>query len=130
MKEAYDFLKKAGTFFLATTEGDQPRVRPFGALADYEGKLYFVTSNVKDVYRQIKADPKVEICAMYDMQWMRIAGELVEDDSRDARVAMLNENPNLSQMYSPDDNKMTVFYIKNAKAVLSSFTSEPVSYEW
>ncbi|MBQ6755402.1 MAG: pyridoxamine 5'-phosphate oxidase family protein [Oscillospiraceae bacterium] len=126
MKEVCEFLKKAGTFYLATVDGDQPRVRPFGAINEYNGRLYLITSNKKDVYAQLKANPKCEICACLGGQWLRIEAELAEDDDRAARVAMLEAYPSLSSMYSPDDGKMTVLFLKNAVATLSSFTSAPI----
>ena len=129
MKEILEFLKKSDIFYLATTEGDQPRVRPFGAVIGFAGKLYFVTSNQKDVYKQLKANPKVEICGTVAGDWMRITGELTEDDNRDARVAMLAEYPQLSMMYAPDDGKMTMLYFSSGSAVLYSFTKPPVSCE-
>lgn len=130
MKEVCEFLKKAGVFYVATVDGDQPRVRPFGAFNEYNGRLYLITSNKKDIYAQLMRNPKSEICACLGGQWLRIEAELIEDDDRAARVAMLEANPSLSSMYSPDDGKMVVLYLKNAVATLSSFTSEPVVYKF
>ena len=130
MEKALEFLKKAGTFYLATVdENGQPRVRPFGAVCAIDGRLCLITSNQKDVYKQLKANPKVEICGTVAGDWMRITGELTEDDNRDARVAMLAEYPQLSMMYAPDDGKMTMFYFSSGSAVLYSFTKPPVSCE-
>ena len=126
MSKVNDFLNDTGIFFLATVDGDQPRVRPFGAINEYNGRLYLITSNKKDIYAQLKANPKCEICACLGGQWLRIEAELIEDDDRAARVAMLEAYPSLASMYSPDDGKMTVLYLKNAVATLSSFTSAPV----
>ncbi len=125
MKRVEQFLKDAGTYYLATTEGDQPRVRPFGTIHLFEGKLYIQTGKVKNVSKQIHANPKVEICAFKDGEWLRIAGELVEDDRREARQSMLDAYPALQQMYSVDDGNTEVFYLKNATATFSSFTKEP-----
>ena len=125
MKRVEQFLKDAGTYYLATTEGDQPRVRPFGTIHLFEGKLYIQTGKVKNVSKQIHANPKVEICAFKDGEWLRIAGELVEDDRREARQSMLDAYPALQQMYSVDDGNTEVFYFKNATATFSSFTKEP-----
>ena len=122
MKRVEQFLKEAGTYYLATTDGDQPRVRPFGTIHIFEGKLYLQTGKVKDVSKQIHANPKVEICAFKDGEWLRVSGELVEDDRREARQSMLDAYPELQQMYSADDGNTEVFYLKNAKAVFSSFT--------
>ena len=125
MQRVVDFLKSAGTYYLATVDGDRPRVRPFGTVNVFEGKVYIQTGKVKDVSRQIHANPKVEICAFKDGQWLRVAGELVEDDRREARVAMLDAYPDLKNMYSPDDGNTEVFYIKDATATFSSFTAAP-----
>ena len=125
MQKVVDFLKSAETYYLATVEGDQPRVRPFGTAHVFEGKLYIQTGKSKDVSRQIHANPKVEICAFKDGQWLRVAGELCEDERREAKVSMLEAYPSLQQMYSPDDGNTEVFYFKNATATFSSFTSAP-----
>ena len=125
MQKVLDFLKKAETYYLATAEGDQPRVRPFGTIHEFEGKLYIQTGKVKDVSKQLHANPKAEICAFMNGQWLRIACELVEDDRREARVSMLEAYPSLQNMYSADDGNTEVFYLKNATATFSSFTSAP-----
>ena len=130
MQRVVDFLKSAGTYYLATVDGDRPRVRPFGTVNVFEGKVYIQTGKVKDVSRQIHANPKVEICAFKDGQWLRVAGELVEDDRREARVAMLDAYPDLKNMYSPDDGNTEVFYIKDATATFSSFTAAPETVQF
>ena len=125
MKRVEQFLKEAGTYYLATTDGNQPRVRPFGTIHIFEDKLYLQTGKVKDVSKQIHANPKVELCAFKNGEWLRIAAELVEDERREARQSMLDAYPSLQQMYSADDGNTEVFYLKNAKAVFSSFTKAP-----
>ena len=125
MKRVEKFLKEAGTYYLATVEGDQPRVRPFGTIHIFEGKLYLQTGKVKDVSKQLHANPKAEICAFKDGDWLRVAGELIEDDRREARVSMLEAYPALQKMYAPDDGNTEVFYFKNAVATFSSFTKAP-----
>ena len=125
MKKVEQFLKEAGTYYLATIDGDQPRVRPFGTIHIFEDKMYLQTGKIKDVSRQIHANPKVEICAFKDGEWVRVAGELVEDDRREAKQSMLDAYPSLQQMYSADDANTEVFYIKNATAIFSSFTKAP-----
>jgi len=125
MQRVVDFLKKAETYYLATVDGDQPRVRPFGTVNVFEGKLYIQTGKSKDVSKQIHANPKVEICAFKDGEWLRVAGTLVEDDRREARGAMLEAYPSLQAMYSPDDGNTEVLYLKDATATFSSFTSAP-----
>ena len=125
MKHAYDFLKKCGTYYLATDEGGQPRVRPFGTVNIFEDKLYIQTGKKKDVYRQLKKNPKFEICGFADGKWVRVSGTAVEDDRRDARAAMLDAYPELKRMYDADDGNTVVFYMKDAKAVFSSFTAAP-----
>ena len=125
IEKVTQFLKEAETYFLATVEGDQPRVRPFGTAHLYEGKLYIQTGKVKDVSKQLLANPKAEICAFKDGKWIRVAGELVEDDRVEARQSMLDAYPSLQQMYSADDGNTQVFYFKNATATISAFTHEP-----
>lgn len=130
MKEIFDYLKEARTFYIATVEGDQPRVRPFGAVGEYEGKLYIVTNNTKAVFKQMIANPKVEISAMKaDGSWIRLAGEVVNDERREAKAAMLEQNPSLTRMYSLDDGIFAALYFKNGTATVSSFTKPPVTYE-
>ena len=127
MERIINFLKEADTYYLATIEGDQPRVRPFGTAHLFEGKLYIQTGKVKDVSTQIHANPKVEICAYKNGEWLRIAGELVEDDRREAKQSMLDAYPSLQKMYSADDGNTEVFYVKNATATFYSFTHEKES---
>ncbi len=119
------FLDEAQTYYLATVEGDQPRVRPFGTALLYNDRLYIQTGKIKDVSKQIGANPNVEICAFKDGKWLRIAGELVNDDNRDVKVAMLEKMPSLKEMYDPDDGNMQMLYFKNATATFSSFTDAP-----
>ncbi len=125
MERVATFLKEAGTYYLATTDGDQPRVRPFGTAHIFEGKLYIQTGKVKDVSKQIHANPKVELCAFKDGDWLRVAGTLVEDDRVEARQSMLDAYPSLQNMYSADDGNTEVFYLKDATATFSSFTKAP-----
>ena len=126
MEKAAEFLKKAGTYYLATMDGDQPRVRPFGTAHIFEGKLYIQTGKVKDVSKQLHANPKAEICAFKGGEWLRIAGELIEDDRVEARQSMLDAYPSLQKMYAADDGNTEVFYFRNATATFSSFSHEPV----
>ena len=130
MEKVYRFLDEAGTYYLATVEGDQPRVRPFGTILLYEGKLYIQTGKVKDVSKQLAANPKAEICAFKDDKWLRVACELINDDNREAKVAMLEKMPSLKAMYSADDDNTQVLYMKNAKATFSSFTEAPETVEF
>ena len=125
MEEVVKFLKDANTYYLATVEGDQPRVRPFGTAHIFEGKLYIQTGKVKEVSKQLHANPKAEICAFKGGEWIRIAGELVEDDRREARQSMLDDYPGLKKMYSADDGNTEVFYFKNVTATISAFNYEP-----
>ncbi len=121
MKRVHDFLKKAGVYYLATLEVDQPRVRPFGTVNEFEGKLYIQTGKVKPTSSQLMANPKAEICAFIDGMWIRIACELIEDDRIDAKKAMLDAYPNLRGMYDENDGNTQVFYMQNAVATFSSF---------
>ena len=125
MKKAYEFLKAANTYYLATVEGDQPRVRPFGTALIYEDKLYIQTGKVKPVSKQIAANPKVEICAFKDGVWLRIACELVNDDRVEVKKALLDDYPHLRAMYSETDDNNQMLYMKNATATYSSFTAAP-----
>lgn len=125
MERVCEFLKKAGVYYLATVEGDQPRVRPFGTAHIFEGKLYIQTGKSKPVSRQLAANPKAEICAFHEGKWVRIAGELVEDDRVEAKKSMLDAYPNLRDRYDENDSNTQVLYFRNATAIFSSFTSEP-----
>ena len=125
MQRVVDFLKEADTYYLATVEGDQPRVRPFGTVNLFEGKIYIQTGKVKDVSKQLHINPKAEICAFKDGKWLRIACKLVEDDRIEARQAMLDAYPMLANMYKADDGNTEVFYMENATATFSSFTAAP-----
>ena len=130
MQRVEKFLKEAGTYYLATVDGDQPRVRPFGTVNIFEGKLYIQTGKSKDVSKQIHANPKVEICAFKDGVWLRVAGELYEDDRREARQSMLDAYPELKGMYSADNGNTEAFYFKSAKATFSSFAKAPETVEF
>lgn len=126
MNQVLNFLKANSTFYLATDDSGQPHVRPFGAVADFEGKLYLVTSNQKEVFRQIKKNPRIEISVTgQDGRWLRLVAKAVEHDSRQARQKMLDDNPALKQLYSADDGKMTVLYLAEATATFCSFTDAP-----
>jgi len=125
MNEVYDFLKKCGTYYLATTAGDQPRVRPFGTIDIFENKLYIQTGKVKNVSQQMKANPKIELCGMADGKWIRVEAIAVEDDRKEARQHMLDEYPELQHMYKADDGNCQVFYLKDVTATIYSFTAEP-----
>lgn len=125
MKKVYDFIKKCGTYYLATVDGDQPRVRPFGTILLFEDKLYIQTGKSKDVSKQIQANPKVEICCFAEGTWLRVAGELVRDERKEVKKAMLDDYPELRGMYSEDDDNTEVLYFKNATATFSSFTAAP-----
>lgn len=121
MKRIYDFLKKAEVYYLATVEGDQPRVRPFGTINLFEGKLYIQTGKVKPTSHQLKANPKAEICAFTEGAWVRIACELIEDDRFEAKKSMLDAYPNLRGMYDENDGNTQVLYMQNAVATISAF---------
>ncbi len=127
MNEIYDFIKKCGTYYLATVENNQPRNRPFGTINLFEGKLYIQTGKKKDVSKQIQKNPNVELCCFDGEkgQWLRLSGELVRDDRLEAKVDMLEHYPELKAMYSAEDDNTEVLYFKNATAVISSFTAPP-----
>ena len=129
LEKVIKFLDEAQTYYLATVEGDQPRVRPFGTALIYKDKLYIQTGKVKPVSKQLKANPKAEICAFMDGKWLRISGELIEDEAREVKTLMLEKMPMLRHMYNEDDGNMQMLYFKNAKATFSSFTEAPESFE-
>lgn len=126
MEEVLKFLKEAETYYLATVEGNQPRVRPFGTVNVFEGRLYIQTGKIKEVSKQLHANPKAELCAFKDGEWIRVTGQLIEDDRMEARQSMLDAYPSLQKMYAADDGNTEVFYFKNATAVIYAFTHEPV----
>ena len=125
MNEVFEFLKKARTYYLATMDGDQPRVRPFGTVDLYEGRLYIQTGKSKKVSQQLQINPKAELCAFLDGKWLRVAGTLVRDDRVEAKAHMLDNYPELKAMYSADDDNTEVLYFKDAEATFSSFTEAP-----
>ena len=130
MEEVYEFLKECGTFYIATIDGDQPRVRPFGVVNIFEGKLYIQTGKSKNVSKQMQINPKVEISAFMDGTWIRLEGTVVRDDRREAKASMLDANPMLRSMYSEDDDNTEVLYFDKAKATFCSFTKEPETVEF
>lgn len=125
MQEVYEFLKKCGTYYLATEENGQPRVRPFGTVNIFDGKLYLQTGKKKDVAKQIAANPKVELCGMSGNEWLRVSATLVEDTRVEAQASMLDAYPDLKKMYQAGDGNTVVFYLKDATAVFSSFGAGP-----
>ena len=125
MDKVLKFLKDVETYYLATVEGDQPRVRPFGTAHVFEGKLYIQTGKVKDVSKQLHQNPKAEIRAFKNGEWLRVSGKLIEDVRNEARQSMLDAYPSLQKMYKADDGNTEVFYFENATAIFSSFTHEP-----
>ncbi len=125
MEKVLKFLQDAQTYYLATVEGDQPRVRPFGTAHIFEGKFYIQTGKIKEVSKQLLTNPKAEICAFKDGEWLRLAGTFIEDDRLEAKQSMLDAFPSLQRMYAADDGNTQVFYIKDATATFSSFTHEP-----
>ncbi len=125
IEKVYQFLEETKNYALATVEGDQPRVRIFGTILKYEGKLYIQTGKVKDVSKQLAVNPKFEICAWAGPKWLRISGKLINDDRREVKVAMLEKNPGLKAMYSADDDNTQVLYMQDCTATFSSFTEAP-----
>ena len=130
MQRVCDFLKKTGFYFLATVDGDPPQVRPFGTAEIIDGKLYIQTGHVKPVAKQIAANPKVALCAYDGKEWLRVNATLVEDPRVEVKKAMLDAYPNLRAMYNENDGNTAVYYLKDAKATISSFTAPPVEIEF
>ena len=126
MNEVYEFLKNCGVYYLATVEGNQPRVRPFGTIDLFEGRLYIQTGKSKAVAQQMKDNSKVEISAMaQDGRWIRVAAEVVLDENIAAQEHMLDAYPNLKAMYTAGDGNTEVYYLKNGVAQICSFTEQP-----
>ena len=130
MQDVYQFLKDAGVYYIATVDGDQPRVRPFGTIHIFEGKLYIQTGRKKNVSRQLGVNGKTELCAMKGDEWIRLSGTLVDDNRREAKASMLDAYPSLKKMYSPDDDNTQVLYFKDATATIYSFTHDPVEIKF
>ena len=130
MKRVLDFLKKTEVYYLATVEGDQPRVRPFGTINEFEGKLYIQTGKIKPTSHQLAANPKAELCAFCDGAWIRVACTLIEDDRLEAKKSMLDAYPNLRHMYNENDGNTQVLYMQNATATISSFGGTPIVIEF
>ena len=130
MERVCKFLKDAGVYYLATVEDDQPRVRPFGTANIFEGRLYIQTGKIKPTSKQLLANPKAEICAFHNGAWVRVAGELIEDDRVEARKSMLDAYPSLRKNYDENDGNTQVFYFKNAVATFASFGGAPETVEF
>lgn len=129
MKKALEFLKESGVFYLATIEDDQPRVRPFGAVFEHEGKLYIVTNNTKKCFKQMLQNPKVEISSMNKKgQWIRVTGEVANDDRREVKKLALDSIPSLKSMYNIDDGIFAVLYFTKGTATIYSFAGEPETF--
>lgn len=125
LEKVCTFLKEAGTYYLATVEGDQPRVRPFGTAHIYEDKLYIQTGLKKDVAKQMAANPKIEICAFTKGEWIRVSGEAILDERVEAQKSLLDAYPGLQKMYQAGDGNTAVYYLKNGTATISAFSHEP-----
>lgn len=130
MIEVYEFLKDCGVYYLATMDGNQPRVRPFGTVSIFDNHLYIQTGKSKNVSKQIEANPNVEICAFKDGKWIRVTGKLIRDDRIEPKKDMLDKYPDLKSMYSAEDDNTEVLYFESANAVISSFTDEPKVIEF
>ena len=125
MEEVWKFLKEAEVYYLATVDGDTPKVRPFGTSEIFEGHLYIQTGKKKDVFKQIEANNKVELCWFHDWEWIRVSGELVRDERVEAKKSMLDRYPELRGMYDENDHNTEVLYFQNATATIYSFTRDP-----
>lgn len=129
MNKAAQFLRDCGTFYLATDDEGQPRVRPFGAVVEYEGKTYICTNNTKKCFKQMVKKPKIEISATKGDKWIRVTGEAVCDSRREVKQYMLDQIPSLKKMYNADDGIFEVMYLNNATATIYSFSGEPESFK-
>ncbi len=130
MQRIYDFLKKAGVYYLATVDGYQARVRPFGTIKIVDDKLCFLTGKTKSVSKQIHANPNVELSAFVEGQWIRVQAIAVEDPRVESQSAMLEGYPELKKMYAPGDGNTEVFKLDRGVAVISSFTEAPITIEF
>ena len=130
MERIYNFLKEAETYFIATVDGDQPRVRPFGTIDIYNGKLGIQTGKKKDFFKQVMANPKLELCAFKGGEWIRVCGEVYADESVEAAEHMLTSYPNLRALYTPGDGNCVVLYFKSGTATIRSFTAAPTVIEF
>ena len=131
MQKVCDFIRDCGVYYIATVEGDQPRVRPFGTIAIFDGKLYIQTGKKKAFFKQLMENPKAELCCFNrDNKWLRLSGELVNDDRVEAKKAMLDDYPNLRNMYDENDDNTAVLYFKNARAEFTSFSEPPEVIEF
>ena len=126
MEEIQKFLKECGVYYIATMDGNQPRVRPFGTAEIFENHLYIQTGKSKNVSKQIQKNPNVELCGFKDGRWIRVSGKLVRDDRIEAKRDMLDKNPDLKGMYSAEDDNTEVLYFENGTATIYSFTAEPI----
>lgn len=125
MEEVKSFLKEAGVYYLATIDGNKPKVRPFGTAEIFEGKLYIQTGKKKDVSKQIAKNPYVEICAFNNGKWIRVSGKLIRDERIEAKEYMLDQNPELKSLYKADDDNTEVLYFEEGIATIYSFTDAP-----
>ena len=130
MEEVQKFLKECGVYYLATEEGNQARVRPFGTAEIFQNHLYIQTGKKKDVFKQIEANNNVELCGFKDGKWIRVTGKLVLDDRIEAKKDMLDKNPDLRRMYDENDGNTAVLYFESGKAIISSFTEAPKTIEF
>jgi uncharacterized pyridoxamine 5'-phosphate oxidase family protein len=125
INEILDFLKECSMFFMATSDGASPRVRPMGLVFPYKNKLMFGTSNKKDLWKQLQDKPEIEICACLDHKWLRLRGKVGFEKDRDAKVAALEVNPGLKRMYNPDDGVFEVFYFESATGAFEDMSGAP-----
>jgi len=126
MQTVLEFLKKTKTYYIATVDGDQPHVRPFGTINEFEGKLYIQTGLKKDVSKQIAANPKAELCAFDGEIWLRITCTLVEDNRAESQRSLLNAYPSLNGRYAVNDGNNVVYYMKDATATFYKFGGGPL----
>lgn len=124
MERAYDFLKRAGIFYVATVSGEEPKVRPFGFSMIYKERLYFCTNNQKEIYIQLKENPNIEICACTGEEWIRIKGKAVFDEDMEAKKQVFIVDPGMNALYKPEDEIFEVFYLSEASVVFANMKGE------
>jgi uncharacterized pyridoxamine 5'-phosphate oxidase family protein len=128
MNRIAEFLNDCGTFYLATAENNQPHVRPFGAVMEWEGKTYICTNNTKKVFAQMIANPRIEISGTHKDKWIRLEGKVAADARPEVKEAMLQAIPSLTNMYHVDDGIFEVLYFTEARATIYSFTEKPEEF--
>lgn len=129
VKEAANILAEAPMCFIATINGNEPKVRAFQYQFEQDGKLWFCTAKSKDVFKQLKANPAVQICAVrQDMTWVRVSGKVALEDNRAVKERILSEQPLIKGIYGTADNPdFTTFCLEHGAYTIAGFSGNPPS---